>query len=170
MKSTTNPPRQKGISPTYLLLLLSVISRLLPLFLLTVLSNLPQFPPFDSSHTVLTQSESSPYIPTSYGLNGSGTIRWDAIHFLSIAKDGYRWEQQLAFQPGWMAILRISGLAVSYIRNRFIGFGDEPDGFDEGLQLSPWDLEVGGMIVSNLCFVGATIMLYRYGPISLLQL
>lgn len=47
--------------------------------------------PFDSSH--LVHSPPSP------------NLRWDAVHFMEIAKNGYQWEQHLAFQPGWQAIL-----------------------------------------------------------------
>lgn len=28
-------------------------------------------------------------------------VRWDAFYFLSVARDGYRWEQQWAFGWGW---------------------------------------------------------------------
>lgn len=39
----------------------------------------------------------------------SPLIRWDAIHFTSIASDGYEYEQQLAFQPGWQGVLWLVG-------------------------------------------------------------
>jgi hypothetical protein len=36
-------------------------------------------------------------------------VRWDAIHFTSIASKGYEYEQQLAFQPGWQGVLWAAG-------------------------------------------------------------
>ncbi|CAK9782258.1 mannosyltransferase [Cutaneotrichosporon oleaginosum] len=50
--------------------------------------------PFDSSHLLAS---------TAPGL------RWDALHFLGIATKGYMYEQHLAFQPGWQALLNVLG-------------------------------------------------------------
>lgn len=47
--------------------------------------------------------------PALLGITGSPTVRWDAIHFLSVASGGYQFEQQLAFQPGWQLALRRVG-------------------------------------------------------------
>lgn len=47
--------------------------------------------------------------PSLLGTKDASLIRWDAIHFLSVASDGYQYEQQLAFQPGWHAVLHVVG-------------------------------------------------------------
>lgn len=121
------------MGPKTTLASLALLSRVIALFLLILLQKV--IPPFDSSHQLNTSNP---------------TTRWDAIHFLSIAKDGYQYEQQLAFQPGWMAVLRASGWMVS--RFQLIFGGDGGVGTDQ--------LAWGGCIAAISCYVGAVIMLY----------
>lgn len=66
-------------------------------FNLNALQAVGRLPLFDSSPEIIV----SPPAPA--------TLRWDALHFLGIAKDGYQYEQQVAFQPGWPTCLRLGG-------------------------------------------------------------
>ncbi|EAU91361.1 GPI mannosyltransferase 2 [Coprinopsis cinerea okayama7 len=59
--------------------------------LLDALSNL--VPLFDKSPLLVTP-------------NSSPLVRWDAIHFLAIANNGYQFEQQWAFLPGIALLVR----------------------------------------------------------------
>lgn len=47
--------------------------------------------------------------PDLIGISQSSSVRWDAVHFVSVAAKGYKYEQQLAFQPGWHGTLAIIG-------------------------------------------------------------
>ena len=44
-----------------------------------------------------------------------GLARWDAQHFIHIARFGYSWESQLAFLPGWPVVLRVAGRVVNWV-------------------------------------------------------
>nr|XP_019049170.1 hypothetical protein I302_02951 [Kwoniella bestiolae CBS 10118]OCF28100.1 hypothetical protein I302_02951 [Kwoniella bestiolae CBS 10118] len=120
-------------SPTLLIVALGTSIRLIHIIFLYVLSRI--LPPFDSSHTLLS----------ARNLPG---LRWDAVHFVSIAEHGYTHEQQLAFQPLFMALLRITGECSAWVR----GGGGEVD---------VGDIVWGGMGVSAVVWVGASIMLYK---------
>lgn len=117
--------------PSYIIGCLAFLARLITWILLHLLKPLPTF---DSSAEILQ--------------NGSATLRWDGIHFAAIAKDGYQYEQQIAFQPGWPLLLRaLSTMAVS------LGWHGES--------------EIGrivriGEIVASASYIGATVMLYKY--------
>jgi hypothetical protein len=88
----------------YIVCTLPSLVALILLHLLRSPLNPFQIPLFDTSSTLLEDS------------NGfdSPTLRWDAIHFLTIGKHGYAYEQQAAFQPGVVAIYRLikSGLGL----------------------------------------------------------
>ena len=79
--------------------ILSTIPSIITLALLQILRspyNPFRIPLFDDSPSLLQ------------GADHTG-IRWDAIHFTSIASRGYEYEQQLAFQPGWQGVLWLAG-------------------------------------------------------------
>jgi phosphatidylinositol glycan class V len=115
---------------------LALLSRIIPLVLL----HLVDLAPFDSSASIVCIQEPSP------------TLRWDAVHFSSVALHGYQYEQQLAFQPGWPLIMRLSGEVVKWAKN-LMGRGDHP--------LGPEEVALGGILVANLAFIGSSVMLYK---------
>lgn len=108
---------------------LAIASRIIPLVLL----HLVRIPLFDSS-------------PDLAG-GPSATLRWDAVHFVSIALRGYEYEQHVAFQPGWMGITRLAGEVVRLCR--------------WGSEITASDVIVGGVVVASAAFVGAALTLYR---------
>ena len=113
------------------ILLLSLTLRLL---VLLTLGTLPRFlKPFDNSHLLL-----SPDAP--------GTLRWDAIHFTSIALNGYKYEQQLAFMPGFLYAMRYAGNLVGWVLGREVGVRE---------------VVCGGVGVNVLATLGSTAVLYR---------
>ena len=113
-----------------LIVTLAILSRFLARSLLALLSDLPCF---DSSHQLLYD----PALPT---------LRWDAVHYSSIALNGYNFEQQLAFQPGLPAIMRLTGEVV-----RFVTGGD----------IAVKHVVIGGELVNSLALVEASVMLYK---------
>ncbi|CEF65971.1 GPI mannosyltransferase 2 [Strongyloides ratti] len=70
-----------------------------------------------------------------------GYSRWDGQHFLNIAKNGYRWESTLAFQPLYPTIISFLSKLVPFLSE------------DIGILLS-------GVILSNICFVMTGILLH----------
>ncbi|WVQ62252.1 uncharacterized protein L199_000391 [Kwoniella botswanensis] len=129
--STPTPILKVTQSPTILLIILGTSIRLIHISLLYILSKL--IPPFDSSQSLLSPDN----------LPG---LRWDAIHFASVAQNGYEFEQQLAFQPLLMGLLRLLGQSVVCIRGREMEVGDVI-----------WS----GVGISAVAWVGASIVLYK---------
>ncbi len=119
------------LSNGQLIALLAVLSRLLALLLLNLLSSLPSF---DSSHQLLSAD------------SASSTLRWDAVHFASIVLNGYQYEQQLAFQPGWPGLMRLAGEGIRWV-----------SGGEIGVQ----QVVLAGVVVANIAFVGAAVMLHK---------
>jgi hypothetical protein len=120
------------LHPQFSIGLLAVLARLVPWALLHVLQYLPSF---DSSALLVS------------GPLGSSSLRWDAIHFVSIAKEGYRYEQQIAFQPGWPLLLR--GTSSVARKLGWTGLGD----IRRIVKLG----EAGACVF----YVGSAVMLYR---------
>lgn len=125
--------RDRGARDTLFIAALTASTFIISHSLLVCLSTL--VPPFDVSHT----------INTSTSLPG---LRWDAIHFLSIAKDGYEFEQQLAFQPGWQVILAAAGRAVARV-----GRG--------GDTVNDADLVQSALVINLIARVVANVYLYK---------
>ncbi|WVR05841.1 hypothetical protein IAU60_002867 [Kwoniella sp. DSM 27419] len=119
-------------TPCLTLWVLALLVRALHLVLLKILGLC--LPPFDLSHTLLSPSN----LPV---------LRWDSIHFATIALEGYRWEQQLAFQPVWQGILRVSGEVARVLGGKSL--------------LGVEEIIGAGAVVSGLSWTGATVMLYK---------
>ncbi|WVF70592.1 hypothetical protein IAT40_005384 [Kwoniella sp. CBS 6097] len=142
--------------PTTTIAVLALSIRISHLIVLHLLSS--TLPPFDASQTLIQLRSSEIKTKTAAAADvlvdvpGSG-LRWDAIHFTSIALDGYQWEQQLAFQPLWQGILRLAGECFRLINGQAEG---------EVEVVSVKDVIRGGMGVSVLAWVGASIMLYKF--------
>lgn len=133
---------------------LSLLIRLLSLFLLLLASHLQQ--PFDTSHQLLSFSLD----PSTAHLLSSGPfhwllsfVRWDTIHFLSSASPynapqhigGYRWEQTLAFQPEIIALLRVTGYVTPSMDGSW----------------SPTSAILLTTILANLATLVAPVLLFR---------
>ncbi|EIW73174.1 hypothetical protein TREMEDRAFT_42227 [Tremella mesenterica DSM 1558] len=116
------------------IIVLAILTRSFSSILLS-LSNVPLF-------------DTSPYLlnTSSTDRAPSATLRWDAIHFSSIALHGYTYEQQIAFQSGWPILMRLAGEVVRWWR----GGGIDVE-----------DVVFGGVVLANLAFVGAVVMLYE---------
>lgn len=94
--TSTYPVDRKSNTRVFLLSTLPSIITLALLHILRSPYNPFRIPLFDDSPSLI---------------NGGDHIgiRWDAIHFTSIASRGYGYEQQLAFQPGWQGVLWLAG-------------------------------------------------------------
>ena len=121
-----------GPSNVKLIILIATLSRLVPFLLLVILGRVSF--PFDSSHQLVS-------IGTA-----PATLRWDAVHFTSIALHGYEYEQQIAFQPGWPAIMRLAAGSARWMSLE---------------ELGSQDLVMGGVVIANLASIGASVMLYK---------
>jgi phosphatidylinositol glycan class V len=68
-------------------------------------------PAFDASHQVVSSSSTSGPLLTRFI---STTIRWDAFHYLEIARNGYHYEHLYAFLPGTPAVMRVASTFLEY--------------------------------------------------------
>ncbi|KIJ68918.1 glycosyltransferase family 76 protein [Hydnomerulius pinastri MD-312] len=87
------------------LTVLSFLSRLLTGTLITLSTSLLKL--FDSSPQLLLNDEVPPWT--------SSLLRWDAFHFVHIAKEGPFYEHEWAFFPALPFVMRWSGSLLSYI-------------------------------------------------------
>ena len=124
------------------ILLLSLALRLLTLSCLAILPHLIR--PFDTSHLLLDRAHHG---TTNVDATTPGTLRWDAIHYASIALNGYEYEQQLAFSPTLPFLMRHSG--------NLIAWNTGQSGL--GVREVVW----GGVTLDVLASLGATSVLYQ---------
>ncbi|KAJ8328132.1 ER membrane glycoprotein subunit of the GPI transamidase complex-like protein [Batrachochytrium dendrobatidis] len=74
-------------------------------------------------------------------------VRWDAVYFLGIAEQGYTYEQQFAFFPGLPLLMQAATHSLSSV------FGSSV--------CNHVLLVISGILISNTCFVMATVALYK---------
>lgn len=141
-------PARSLVTAQSRLLKLSLLVRLLAIFLLLTSSAVQQA--FDTSPNLLSYSLD----PQSHHGLSSGPfkwllffVRWDTIYFLSSASPdlGYQWEQSLAFQPGIIALLRLTG----YVTPSFDG------------KWSPTAAVLGTTLLANIAATLAPVLLFR---------
>lgn len=46
----------------------------------------------------------------AYDTSGHGLVVWDSVHLVAVARDGYRYEHQLAFFPLYPMLMRLLAL------------------------------------------------------------
>ncbi|GAA5836386.1 hypothetical protein JCM9279_000371 [Rhodotorula babjevae] len=75
-------------------------------------------------------------------------VRWDSVHFVNIAVDGYTTEQQTAFMPGLPLVMRVGGEALHwFLRRRGPVQGDE--------------VVLAGLLATTLATTAAALCLHR---------
>ncbi|GAA6007329.1 hypothetical protein JCM10207_001590 [Rhodosporidiobolus poonsookiae] len=138
MSRTTRWRDAAAQRPTLTIVAVSLLLRVSTSLLLVVVHAL--FPSFDPSAALLDEPLHARLEPF---------VRWDAVHFLKIARDGYSHiEQSAAFMPGLpLAVLRGGGLIVAHLRGRTAFTAD--------------DAVVAGMMATALATTGAAVLLHR---------
>lgn len=76
-------------------------------------------------------------------------VRWDTVHFVHIALDGYTTDRQSAFLPGLPALMRLGGEAVHRMQHGEAG-------------ATASDVVLAGIVSSTVATTGAAIVLYRW--------
>lgn len=108
----------------------------------------PSTRPFDTSASILLE-KSAILAPNALLQN---FLRWDALYYVDIAMAGYRYEQELAFLPGWPLCMRLAGRGIQYIRS-IKGRGPP--------NLDVFDVLVGGIVLANILSVAAVVAFYK---------
>lgn len=106
--------------------------------------------PFDTSAAILLKNSSviDSNSPLQYFL------RWDALYYVKLAMKGYRYEQELAFLPGWPLCMRAGGELVRFIRNSKA----RPSGTAE---MDVFDALVSGIVLANVFSIAAAVAFYK---------
>jgi len=68
-------------------------------------------------------------------------LRWDGLYFTQIALRGYKYEQETAFLPGWLLVMRWSGTFIAELRAAI---------FDTSQSLQATDIILGGALMANV--------------------
>lgn len=107
------------------------------------------------------------YLPR-FDTSGSVFGRWDSVHFFSVAEKGYEYEQQVAFQPGWHALLH-SGSSLVHSVRQYLGIaapviskaGGGRGLWVEGVTSTPGDVEIAAITINLIARIAASLALYR---------
>lgn len=150
-------PKRLAPAPMQLVTL-SLVMRILSVTLLIATSHLQQA--FDTSHELLSYTL-DPH--TSHSLSAGSFnwtlafVRWDTIYFLasaspyhasstgSVHQGGYAWEQTLAFQPGIIGLLRLTGYLTPTMDGSW----------------SPTAAILVTMLLANVAAAASVVLLYR---------
>ncbi len=73
-------------------------------------------------------------------------VKWDAVYFMHIAEHQYDYEQMHAFYPGFPLLARAVWKVARWL-----------PGADSG----PCLLYFSGIVINNIAYLGATLMLYH---------
>ncbi|GAA6022403.1 hypothetical protein JCM10207_004755 [Rhodosporidiobolus poonsookiae] len=138
MSRTTRWRDAAAQRPTVTIVAVSLLLRMSTSLLLVVVHAL--FPSFDPSAALLDMPWHARLEPF---------VRWDAVHFLKIARDGYsQIEQSAAFMPGIpLAVLRGGGSLVAQLRG--------------SSAVTAEDAAVAGMLATALATTAAAVLLHR---------
>ena len=105
-------------------------------------------PAFDTSHILAAGNEAA----------NTGGLRWDAVHYVAVAKDGYQYEQQLAWMPLWPLLMRLSGEILALTRD-VLGRVFSMSPHEGGVSVS--DLILGGALINVMMSAAAAASLYK---------
>ena len=75
-------------------------------------------------------------------------VRWDTVHFVHIALDGYTSDQQSAFLPGLPALMRLGGGVVHRVQHGEAG-------------ATASDVVLAGIVSSSIATTAAAVVLHR---------
>lgn len=135
------------MKPEFVVIRWAVFSRII----VFLFANLTHLKDFDSSSFVLLNMNSKKYgffdevIKRFFGV----FLKWDAIYFFGISRDGYLYEQQHAFFPLYPLITRGFSLIIKSFILKWNYLSEESI------------LLVSGVTLSNLSFVLASLSLYK---------
>ncbi|KAJ9111779.1 hypothetical protein QFC22_006438 [Naganishia vaughanmartiniae] len=105
---------------------------------------------FDTSAAILLQNSS--VIDAKSSLQYF--LRWDALYYVKLAMEGYRYEQELAFLPGWPLCMRAGGEVVRFIRNSKASSSGAAN-------LDVFDVLVSGIVLANVLSIAAAVAFYK---------
>ena len=107
------------------------------------------------------------YDSSAIGLNeidsvntaGSHLVKWDGVHFLSIASEGYKFENQYAFFPGLPYGIRYCAIFLMKLLNTINVHGILDAHFLEDLDM----MVIASTMIVNVCGALTPCLLYLLG-------